>query len=48
MSGFGTQFSIRIGMNPIDGNHMADVDFKARFYVKERTFVEIDKVAIIF
>lgn len=47
MSGFGTQFSIRIGMDPIDGNHMADVDFKAMFYVKERTFVEIDKSEMI-
>ena len=43
MSGFGTQFVINVNMTPMDGAHMSDVEFKARFYVYQNKFLELDK-----
>lgn len=43
MSGFGTQFVINVKMTPMDGVHMSDVEFKARFYVYQNKFLELDK-----
>lgn len=47
MSGLGTQFTIKVGMEPMDGFHMADLPFKARFYVYTNRYVEIDKSEMI-
>lgn len=47
MSGFGTQFVINVDMEPMDGLHMADVDFKARFYVSQNKALELEKSSMI-
>lgn len=47
MSGLGTQFVINVDMTPMDGVHMADVEFKARFYVSQNKFLEVDKSDMI-
>lgn len=47
MSGFGTQFVINVNMTPMDGVHMADVDFKAKFYVYQNKVLELDKADMV-
>ena len=46
MSGFGTQFVINVNMTPIGSVHMADVDFKAKFYVQNKV-LELDKADMV-
>lgn len=43
MSGFGTQFVINVRMEPMDNVHMANVEFKAKFYVYQNKVLELDK-----
>jgi hypothetical protein len=47
MSGFGTQFVINVNMTPMNGVHMADVDFKAKFYVYTSKVLELDKSVMV-
>jgi hypothetical protein len=47
MSGFGTQFVINVTMEPMDNLHMADVDFKAKFYVYQNKSLELDKSEMV-
>jgi hypothetical protein len=47
MSGFGTQFAIKVNMTPMDGVHMADVEFKAKFYVYQNKVLELDKSVMV-
>lgn len=47
MSGFGTQFVINVNMTPMDGVHMADVEFKAKFYVCKNKVLELDKADMV-
>ena len=47
MSGFGTQFVINVNMTPMDGVHMSDVEFKAKFYVYQNKVLEVDKVDMV-
>jgi hypothetical protein len=47
MSGFGTQFVINVNMTPMNGVHMADVDFKAKFYVYTNKVLELDRSVMV-
>lgn len=43
MSALGTEIKINVHVEPIDGFHMADYDFKCQFYVYTNRFILLNK-----